>query len=90
MQTKLTNEELTDVKKLQSSFQQKIYELGQLYLQKMQAESSIKFVVDQESKLKEEWVSLQKLENELIDKLLEKYGQGSINLSEGTFISENK
>ena len=89
-QIKMTDMELSEVKMIQEKFQQKVFQLGQLSLQKKQLEVSTKTLNDQESKTWEEWVALQKMETELIDKLLAKYGEGSLDLNAGTFISEKK
>jgi hypothetical protein len=43
--------------------------------------------VEKEKKLKEEWISLQKLEQGLLDKLIQKYGEGNLNMTDGTFTS---
>jgi predicted transcriptional regulator len=85
---KMTDSELAEVKMLQEKFQQKMFQLGQWALQKMDAEERTKSVNQLEIKLQEEWKSLQKMENELIEKLLNKYGEGSLDLAAGTFISE--
>jgi 16S rRNA U516 pseudouridylate synthase RsuA-like enzyme len=81
---KMTDGELAEVRMLQEKFQQKIFELGRLYLQKLQIESTSRNIVEQE------WVPLQKMENELMDKLLKKYGEGSLDLGAGSFIPEKK
>lgn len=88
--TKMTDIELSEVKMIQEKFQQKVFQLGQLSLQKKQLETSTKTLNDQENKAWEEWVALQKMETELIDKLLRKYGEGQLDLAAGTFISEKK
>jgi hypothetical protein len=85
---KMTDNELAEVRMLQEKFQQKIFQLGRLYLQKMNTEATMKSINEQEIKMRDEWNNLQKMENELIDKLLQKYGEGSLNLQEGTFVSE--
>jgi hypothetical protein len=87
---KMTDSELAEVKMLQEKFQQKVFQLGQLSLQKMQLETTTKSINEQETKLKDEWNGLQKMENELIEKLLSKYGEGSLDLQSGTFVSEKK
>ena len=89
-QIKMVDNEVAEVKMLQEKFQQKIFQLGQLYLRKMQAEIEVKNVGTEETKLKDEWVGLQKMENELMDKLLKKYGEGSLDLVAGVFISDKK
>ena len=87
-QVKMSDSEIVEVKILQEKFQQKVFQLGQLYLQKKQAEEAVKVVNDKEIKCLEEWSNLQKMENELIDKLLNKYGEGSLDLNAGTFVSD--
>lgn len=89
-QIKMTENEIKDIKVIQDAFQNKIYQLGQLYLQKLQAESAIKFVQEQEIKLKENWADIQKQETVLIDQLLKKYGQGSLDLKEGIFVPDKQ
>ena len=89
-QIKMTEEELTEVRMLQDKFQQKIFQLGQLSLQRLQVTMVLKRISEQEPKLEEEWINLQKEENDLINQLLNKYGEGSLDLKEGIFISEKK
>lgn len=86
----MTENELAEVRMLQGKFQEKTFQLGQLYLQKMQVEAHIKAVTDQETKLREEYGNLQKMESEFVEKLLQKYGEGSMDLKSGTFIPEAK
>ena len=85
---KMTDNEIAEVKMLQEKFQQKIFQMGQWYLQNMDAKARTKAVNEQAIKLEDEWNGLQKMETELIDKLLTKYGEGSLDLQSGTFISE--
>ena len=85
---KMTDGELAEVKMLQEKFQQKVFQLGQLYLQKMDVETRAKSVGEQEVKLKDEWNNLQKMENELIQNLLRKYGEGNLDLSQGIFTKD--
>lgn len=86
--TKLESNELAEVRMLQEKFQQKVVDLGKLDLQKWQIEDAQKSIVEQEKKLKDEWANLQKMERELMDKLLKKYGEGSLDLVNGTFIPD--
>lgn len=89
-QIKMNEGELAEVRMLQDKFQQKVFQLGQATLQKLQAKSALKNADELEAKLSEEWLGLQKMENELIDKMLKKYGEGSLDLAAGTFIPEKK
>jgi hypothetical protein len=85
---KLAENELKDVRTLQDKYQQNIFRLGRNSLQKLQAKASLKFAEEEEEKLGKEFLNLQKEENVLIETLLKKYGEGSIDLSAGTFIAE--
>ena len=87
---KMTDGELTEVRVLQEKFQQRIFQLGQISLQKFQAKETLKSVELLESKNMEDFQNLQKEENKLIETLLAKYGEGSLDLQAGTFISEKK
>jgi len=89
-QIKMTDSELTEVQTLQNKFQQKMFQFGQLYLQKIQTEKTLKYISEQEVILEGEWTTLQKEENSLIETLLKKYGEGSLDLKAGTFISDKK
>ena len=85
---KMTSDELAEIKLLQGKFQEKLFQFGNLYLEKMNVEAAIKDITDRETKHQDEWKSLQKMENELIEKLLKKYGEGALNLKEGVFQPE--
>ena len=87
---KMTESEVKEVRALQEKFQQTMFDLGQNTLQRLQASATLKAAEEKEAKLGEIWVGLQKNENELIEKLLKTYGEGSLDLNAGTFISEKK
>lgn len=83
---KIAVEELTEIKLLQSKFQESIYKLGNLQIEKMELDRLVTEFVEKEKKLKDEWTSLQKLEQGLLDKIVQKYGEGNLNMTDGTFI----
>jgi hypothetical protein len=89
-QIKMTDSELAEIRVLQEKIQSTVFRLGQTALQKFQAKNGLKNAEESEVKLEGEWIGLQKEENQLIDKLLTKYGEGSLDLQAGTFISEKK
>lgn len=84
-QIKITEQELAEIRMLQGRFQETILRLGNLQVEKMQLDAAVTEFVDKEKKLKEEWVSLQKLEQGLLDKIVLKYGEGNLNMADGTF-----
>ena len=83
---KIAPEELTEIKLLQSKFQESIYKLGNLQIEKMELDRLVTEFVEKEKKLKDEWTSLQTLEQGLLDKIVQKYGEGNLNMTDGTFI----
>jgi hypothetical protein len=82
---KITESELAEVKMLQNKFQESIIKLGNLQIEKMQLDAAVTEFVEKEKKLKEEWTSLQKLEQSLLDKIIKVYGVGNLNVNDGTF-----
>lgn len=84
---KLTDAEFSEIKMLQGKFQESIFKLGNLQVEKMELDRLVTQFVENEKKLKEEWQTLQKLERSLLDKIIEKYGEGNLNMVDGTFVS---
>lgn len=82
---KLEENELAEIKMLQSKFQESVYKLGSLQVEKMELDRLVTEFIEKEKKLKEEWGTLQKLEQSLLDKIVKTYGEGSLNMSDGTF-----
>lgn len=85
---KMSDNEFAEVKLLQEKFQRKTFDMGLLYLEKMQLDEFIKNLSNKEQSLQTDWESLKKLENELIDKLIRKYGEGALDLNKGVFIPD--
>ncbi len=86
---KLKDEELRTIQEIQEKNGIMLGQFGTLYLDKMQIDEAIKVVTTKEQKLQEEWVSLRKKENELIDKIIKSYGEGSLDMKNGTFTPDS-
>ena len=82
---KITESELAEIKMLQSKFQESIFKLGNLQVEKMELDRLVNEFVDKEKKLKDEWINLQKMEQSLLDKIVKNYGEGNLNMVDGTF-----
>jgi predicted nuclease with TOPRIM domain len=82
---KITESELAEVKMLQGKFQELIIKLGNLGVEKIELDRMVNEFVEKEKKLKDEWTTLQKLEKDLLDRIIKAYGVGSLNMSDGTF-----
>jgi len=84
---KITESELAEIKMLQSKFQESIFKLGNLQVEKMELDRLVGEFVEKEKSLKEEWANLQKMERSLLDKVVQVYGEGNLNIIDGTFNS---
>lgn len=87
---KVSDEELNSIHSLQVKFQEKIEQFGKLYLDKMSVDAAIKAITEKEVQLQTEWESLKKQETTLVDTILKKYGEGSLDIKEGVFIPDVK
>jgi len=75
---KFTEEELTNLKTIQSKSQEATLKCGQLYLSKLRLEAQEKFLQDQIKELEQEEV-------QFAQQLTNKYGKGSIDIETGEF-----
>ena len=82
---KITEAEYSDIKTLNVKFQEMVVKLGSLQVEKMDLDQIITDFVEREKKLKDEWISLKKMDMGLRDKLVTAYGEGSLNMSDGIF-----
>ena len=82
---KILDTELSEIKMLSGKFNETIIKLGNLQVEKMELDRLVFEFVEKEKRLKEEWISLQKLDQGLLDKIFKTYGEGNLDLSDGTF-----
>lgn len=86
---KFTDPELSEIRLLQGKFQEKVFEFGRFKFERMHLLRLVKELESRESKSEEEYVNLQNMETALLEKLTQKYGEGQLNLEDGTFIPIN-
>lgn len=84
---KMDDAVMAEIKMLQAKINESVYKMGMLQIEKMELDQRVNNFVDKEKSIKEEWTSLQKLEQSLLDKIVQKYGEGSLDLSNGVFIA---
>jgi len=82
---KFTDEEMLSIAKLQNDYQQSIYMLGQIDLEKTDLEQQLKDLNTRRNEIFENWKKTQQDENNLLSTLSQKYGDGSLSLKDGTF-----
>lgn len=86
---KIKEDTMAEIKMLQSKFQESVYKMGNLYVEKIGLDAAVESFVEREKSLREEWSSLQKLERDLLDKIVATYGEGNLNMQDGTFVPVN-
>ena len=80
---KITPEELENVQKVRSKYQEITVRLGQIQVQRMQITNQIEVLNKTEEDLRKEWGDTQAEEQTAISDLQEKYGKVNINLDSG-------
>jgi len=85
-QIKFTEQEIAEIRMLQGKFQEKQFEFGRFHLERMHLLKLVKELEDQERKAEEEFGQIQGMETSLLERLTQKYGEGSLDLSNGMFI----
>jgi len=84
--TKISEAELAEIRMLQGKFQEMVFKFGELQLEKMGLDQQVATFVEKEKSLKEQWTNLQKMEKDLMDKVVQKYGEGNLNINDGSFL----
>ena len=80
---KITPEELENVQKVRSKYQEITVKLGQIQVQRMQITNQTEMLNKTEEDLRKEWADTQGEEQTAISDLQEKYGKVNINLDSG-------
>ena len=87
---KFTQEELDNLGKIQSKYQENTFRFGQLYLDKLSWDEKFKQLTESEASLKNNFLEIQKEEETWLNSITTKYGEGSLSLKDGTFIPTKK
>lgn len=82
---KIDDATLSEIKMLQGKFQEMIYKMGNLQVEKMELDALVANFIEKEKQIKDEWASLKKLDEGVLDKIVKAYGEGSMNMTDGTF-----
>jgi len=84
---KFTEKEMAKIKEIQSSYLGVQQAFGQLEVNKLRLEQQLDSTQKASIDLKDKFSEVQNNEQELIEELNTKYGDGSLNLESGTFTS---
>jgi len=85
---KLSNEELEELKSIQTKYLELTAQLGQIHLEKINLTLALSGMDDELSKLQAVFLELKEQESKVQQAFTKKYGMGSVNLESGEFISE--
>ena len=82
---KFTEEELKELGELQTSYQEKQAQLGQIAVQKILLGQQVEAIDNRQVELEGEYEAVQQSERDLVQKLNEKYGPGQLDPQSGVF-----
>jgi predicted transcriptional regulator len=85
MTKKLDKEHLETLQQLRNSFAENANNLGSISLEQIAINRRLEFLTAEQDKLYSEFEALRNQEQELLEKMRERYGDGQINIAEGTF-----
>jgi predicted transcriptional regulator len=89
MTKKLDKEHLDAIKELQERFNTNARYLGNISIEQELLNSQLQVLTENKATLLSEFSNLRKQETELLEKLKERYGDGQINITDGTFTPIN-
>ena len=84
-ETKFSEDELKSLQDLQTSYQQKQLQFGQLEVQRLLVTQQLDQLDNAKSKLEVEYGEVQETERKLVQSLNEKYGPGNLDPATGVF-----
>ena len=84
-ETKFSEEELTSLQDLQTSYQQKQLQFGQLEVQRLLVSQQLEQLDNSKAKLEVEYGEVQETERKLVADLNKKYGPGNLDPATGVF-----
>ncbi len=89
MTRKLDKEHLDEIQSLRELFANNANNLGSISLEQIAINRRLEFLNAEQDKLYSEFESLRTKEQELLEKMRERYGDGQINIADGTFTAED-
>ena len=86
---KLEKKDLESIQELQNKFSECTRALGLLQIDQQSLNNQLLLIQEETNKQFQELDTVRETEQELLKNLQEKYGEGQINLQDGTFTSNN-
>ena len=85
MTRKLDKEHLDEIQALRDNFAKNSQTLGNLYIEEFSLQQQLRQLDAQRDEQMKQFVDLRKREEELLEKMRNRYGDGQINIAQGTF-----
>ena len=89
MTRKLDKEHLEAIQKLQADYAQNANSLGSISLEQIALQRRLDYLKSEQERVYSEFETLRQQEQDLLEKMRERYGEGQINIAEGTFTPES-
>jgi predicted transcriptional regulator len=89
MTRKLDKEHLDELQNLRNSFATNANALGSISLEQIAINRRLEYLNSEQERFYTEFEALRKQEQELLDKMRERYGDGQINIADGTFTPDS-
>lgn len=89
MTRKLDKEHVDQLQTLREAFASNANTLGSISLEQIAIQRRLDFLNSEQEKFYAEFETLRKQEQELVDAMRDKYGDGQINLADGTFTPDS-
>jgi len=89
MTRKLDKEHLDAIQKLQSEFAQNANALGSISLEQIAIQRRLDYLNSEQQRVYSDFEALRQQEQELLEKMRERYGDGQINIADGTFTPDS-
>lgn len=85
MTRKLDKEHVDQIMELRDAFAKNSQTLGNIYLEEYAVKQRLELLESERAKYVQQFAELQKQEQSLIETMRERYGDGEINIQNGTF-----
>jgi len=89
MTRKLDKEHLEEIQLIREQFAQNANILGNIAIETHFLEKQLQSLKEEHAKYVQDFERLQQQESELIEKMRERYGEGQINITDGTFTPDS-
>lgn len=89
MTRKLDKEHLEEIQSLQEAFARNTNIIGNIAIETYDIKQQLEQLESEHAKYLKEFERLRSEESALIDKMRERYGEGQINIAQGTFTPDN-